>query len=347
MDFTLTLLILIFGLILIGFIYFAAVRAQVSRREKKDMRKFEKMLEQSQGKDREGFDINGVSEVRLVESSQEKAAHEKENQETIRQEPANEETRTDKILQNELVEKASVETENFEHEKSLVEEVNEQNIAKKAEVKKQLAENPLADDAGDDVPVLSEYLFGSKKEPTLDEESREQKSPRSADSEPAQASLFSEDKSEPEISEPVVEPELIFSLYIVANPEQPYVGEALVEKLLELGMRHGDMDIFHRHSQSTGRGPVQFSLANAYDPGTFDLDNLKNLETKGLAVFMALPGPKTPMKAYEMMASTCRSIVEDLGGHIIDSSKAHYSKQIEAHHKEQIQEFERKLLLKK
>lgn len=328
MDFTLTLLILVFGLIIIGFIYFAAVRAQVSRREKKDMRKFEKMLEQSQGKDREGFDIDGVSEVRLVESAQEKVAQEKI------------------IEQQSAVNQQAVENQ-IKHP-----EVSSKNDAvdEKAKVEKPLVENPLTDDLGSDVPVLSEYLFGSKKEPIIADEpasSSNTKAKKSSVSEPAQASLFSDDKSEPEVSEVKPEPELIFSLYIVSNPEQPYAGEVLVEKLLELGMRHGDMNIFHRHSQSTGRGPIQFSLANAYDPGTFDLDNLKSLETKGLAVFMALPGPKAPMKAYEMMASTCRSIVEDLGGHIIDSSKAHYSKQIEAHHKEQIQEFERKQLLKK
>lgn len=301
-------LLIIVGVIVIGFVYFDAKRRQVIRQEKRDQKKFESQF--SNAKDSAGYDMDGIGEVRLVESAQSKVIQEK-------------------IKANESVKKSEPKVEQTEAIKE-----NTTEVAEKAEPK--IGEP--------DVPVLDDMLFGFDKG-KLDSKNEEKIEPKLE--QPSQASLFDEEqqggKEEPNLQ---ADPELIFTFYLVSQPDAPFQGEQLVQALLEQGMRHGDMNIFHRHSQSTGRGPVQFSLANAYEPGTFDLDNLDQLETKGLAVFMALPGPKKPMKAYEMMVSTCKAIVEELGGYIIDSSKAHFSKQIEVHHKEKIQEFERQLLLK-
>jgi len=112
-------------------------------------------------------------------------------------------------------------------------------------------------------------------------------------------------------------------------------------------MRHGEMDIFHRHAQANGRGAVQFSLANAFEPGIFDLKKVDDLETRGLALFMTLPGPQKPMKAYDLMVKTAKGITKELGGYVLDATKSNFSKQIESHHREQIVEFERKQLLQK
>ncbi len=302
MDPILTLLLVIVGVIIIGFIYFDAKRRQRLRQEKRDQRLFEQHLDNT--KDNGDFDIDGIGEVRLVGSAQEKAKQ-AAKQETVSKTQA---------------------TQATEH------------------LEPDFGDDAQVTDSSQDaqVPVLDDMLFGFDKD-KLEEQAQQapRKEPKIA--QPKQTSLF-EEQNEPKVKVP--EPELIFTLYLVSASEAPYQGEQLVQTLLDQGMRHGDMNIFHRHSQATGRGPIQFSLANAYDPGTFNLDKLDQLETKGLAVFMALPGPKKPIKAYEMMVATSKAIVQELGGYIIDSSKAHFSRQIEAHHKEQIQEFERRQLLK-
>ncbi len=302
MDPVLFLLLVIVGIIIIGFVYFDAKRRQVARQEKRDQKRFEEQFANDQSS--AGFDMDGVGEVRLVEAAQNKVIQEKIKASDQRQENFSDNSGSD----NAITEPAS-------------------------EAK------PKEPSFGDtEVPVLDDMLFGFDKEKLEPTEDRIEPKVE----QPTQTTLFEEEVED--VAQ--AEPELIFTLYLVSPSDSPYQGEKLVQALLDQGMRHGDMDIFHRHSQSTGRGPVQFSLANAYEPGTFDLNKLDQLETKGLAVFMALPGPKKPMKAYELMSATCKAIVEELGGFIIDSSKANYSKQIEAHHKEQIQEFERKLLLK-
>ncbi len=306
MDPVLFVLLIIVGVIIVGFVYFDAKRRQVIRQEKRDQKKFEQQF--SNSSDDAGYDLDGIGQVRLVESAQKKVIQEKVQQ-------AN-----DSVVNQTQPVKVKPE-----------ESASNTNISA-------TKEDPSVGQS--EVPVLDDMLFGFDKD-KLEDTGNDKIEPTIE--QPSQASLFDEADSEPAVQ---AEPEVIFTLYLVSPSDAPYQGESLVQALLAQGMRHGDMNIFHRHSQATGRGAVQFSLASAYEPGTFDLDHLDQLETKGLAVFMALPGPKKPMKAYELMIKTCKAITEELGGYIIDSSKAHFSKQIELHHKEQIQEFERKLLLK-
>ena len=40
---------------------------------------------------------------------------------------------------------------------------------------------------------------------------------------------------------------------------------ALLQNILESGLRFGEMDIFHRHESMAGNGEVLFSMANALE----------------------------------------------------------------------------------
>lgn len=300
MDFQLTFLLVLVGLIIIGFIYFDAKRRSKVRREKVEREFYEQKLDSQ--KDNTGFDEDGIGTVRVVNHGEEpKLAYQADSVDI------------DELIEEKIIDK-SIEGSNGGSEKHL---------------------EPVLDET--DIPVLDDALFEFKSESFK----TEKKEPK-VDS-PQQTSLF-EDKDEPSVE---VEPELIISLFVVSGQDKPFLGPELVQTLVEQGMRHGDMDIFHRHSQATGRGPIQFSLANAFEPGVFKLDDVDSLQTKGLAMFMALPGPKQPLKAYELMVKTAKAITEQLGGYVLDSSKSNFSKQIEAHHIQQIQEFERKQLLNK
>ena len=50
------------------------------------------------------------------------------------------------------------------------------------------------------------------------------------------------------------------------------------------------MDFFHRHEQASGRGPIEFSVANMMKPGVFDIDNMEPLQTRGLMRFCHFAG---------------------------------------------------------
>ena len=141
-----------------------------------------------------------------------------------------------------------------------------------------------------------------------------------------------------------IEPELVFSLILQASDGQSYKGKDFLPIFLSQGLRHGDMGIFHRHkSAGANPGPVLFSLANAIAPGIFSINNLEAFETPAFALFMTLPGPDDAQVAYDAMVKTIRLLKSELGGQILDESKAMYSEQIHNHRLDTIQEYVRKL----
>lgn len=317
MDGQLFILLVVVGAFVIGIIYFDAKRRSKVRREKVER----EVYQQAPQSEDEDFDLDGVSKVRVVSGRS-------NGQDKV----DNSEVPVPNVSIDDFPEPVSAAVKQVKERLSADSQASAKSTAQVVDPIVDEPLEPLVDETS--VPVLDDAIFSFNKDDLKQEPVIEQ---------PQQTSLFDE-KEEQQIE---VEPELIFSLFIVANQDRPFQGAVLVQALLEQGLRHGDMNIFHRHSQSTGRGPIQFSLANAFDPGTFDLNDLDNLSTNGLAVFMALPGPKKPKNAYELMVKTAKAIAENLGGFVLDSSKSNFSKQIEAHHLTQIQEFERKLLLTK
>lgn len=332
MEWQLAILLALVSLIIIGFIYFDAKRRSKVRKERVERELYQERLEKS--RDNTGFDDDGIGQVRVFDkdTGSQKVEETPEPVEPV-QASVNDEKPTEPVA---VEPEAKPEPVN---EKPASAEIKEETVVETAEhIEPTIPES--------DIPVLDDALFEFTKESLRKEQpAAEAKKKEPLVEQPQQTSLF----DEPEDEEPVVEvePELIFSLFVVAGQEKPFRGPELVQTLVEQGMRHGEMDIFHRHAQANGRGAVQFSLANAFEPGIFDLKKVDDIETRGLALFMALPGPKKPMKAYELMVSTARGIVSELGGYVLDASKSNFSKQIESHHKEQIVEFERKQLLNK
>src|SRR5690554_8201910 len=47
---------------------------------------------------------------------------------------------------------------------------------------------------------------------------------------------------------------------VMAPPGDYFQGDELLDALLQNGMRFGDMEIFHRHQEANGQGPILFSL---------------------------------------------------------------------------------------
>src|SRR5690554_8044549 len=82
------------------------------------------------------------------------------------------------------------------------------------------------------------------------------------------------------------------------------------------------MDIFHRHESASSSSDKLFSMANALNPGVFDLDNLDDgFSTRSLCFFMSLPGPRQPKQAFELMLTAARKLASDLGAELKDRSE--------------------------
>ena len=115
---------------------------------------------------------------------------------------------------------------------------------------------------------------------------------------------------------------MIIALYVIAQHESGFAGTELLTLLEELGLKFGEMSIFHHHG--FGELKIQqavFSLANMVEPGTFDPQYMSDFSTTGLALFMRLPGPFGGRVAFELMLNNAQRIVESLKGILVDEKQ--------------------------
>ncbi|MBD3670675.1 MAG: cell division protein ZipA [Gammaproteobacteria bacterium] len=175
-------------------------------------------------------------------------------------------------------------------------------------------------------PVSSEIELESKDDFLLDE--------------PTQS------KAEP-TPRPPVDEQLILVLHVMGHPDRQFDGSDLLEAMTEAGLRYGEMNIFHMHKNPDGSGPVLFSVANIVEPGTFDLQQMGDFTTPGVAMFMQLPGPEDGEKAFDKMLASGRLMAQHLDGELKDESRSTLTQQAIGHMRERISEFQLKQLAKK
>lgn len=137
----------------------------------------------------------------------------------------------------------------------------------------------------------------------------------------------------------------VLILNVRAPEDEPISGAALLPMLLTLGFKFGDQDIFHRHVNSNGKGPVLFSLANMFKPGNFDIDNLENFTTRGVSLFMLLPIEGDPHQVFNMMHNAARKIADEFGAQVLDGRRSVLTKQGIQQYVEKIRDFERKRMI--
>ncbi len=146
---------------------------------------------------------------------------------------------------------------------------------------------------------------------------------------------------------PQQDPQEVFVISVVARQPEGFKGPALLQNILESGLRFGEMDIFHRHESMAGNGEVLFSMANAVKPGTFDLDDMDLFSTPAVSFFFQLPGPRHPKQAFDLMLASARKLSTELNGELKDEQRSVMTAQTIEHYRNRIAEFERKQLSQK
>jgi cell division protein ZipA len=138
--------------------------------------------------------------------------------------------------------------------------------------------------------------------------------------------------------------EEVLVINVVSRDEDGFKGPALLQNILESGLRFGEMDIFHRHESMAGNGEVLFSMANGVKPGTFDLDDIDLFTTRAVSFFLGLPGPRHPKQAFDVMVAAARKLSHELNGELKDDQRSVLTAQTIEHYRQRIVEFERKQL---
>lgn len=131
----------------------------------------------------------------------------------------------------------------------------------------------------------------------------------------------------------IEQPEQVISLILRADSDKPFKGSEFMPLFLSQGLRHGEMDIFHRFETTNGKkGPILYSVANAISPGTFELSGIELFSTPALAFFMTLPTQGVdPVLAFDAMVNTMRLLKSELGGQLLDETKSVYTDQTHQH----------------
>ncbi len=146
-------------------------------------------------------------------------------------------------------------------------------------------------------------------------------------------------RSDRKAREHAPEPEEVLVITVVAK-QQPLDGQTLLQVVLACGMRFGDMNLFHRFEEGVDKGAVQFSMANAVNPGTFDLEQMDQMTTPGVSFFMSMGEPADVKNAFECMLATAETVSKHLGGDLLDENRSVMRPQTKAHYRERIREYE-------
>ncbi|MBV1789374.1 cell division protein ZipA [Marinobacterium sp. D7] len=159
-----------------------------------------------------------------------------------------------------------------------------------------------------------------------------------ADTRPSQAQA----ESAPKRPAPAItpNPEDMLVIFVVARRGEVLPG-AVIHRIVDAcGLEFGEMGIFHRYERPNAQGALQFNMANALQPGTFDLDTMDNAELPAVTFFMSMHDPADPLEAYECMLATAETLARHLDAELLDGDRSVMRPQTKEHYRERIRDFE-------
>jgi cell division protein ZipA len=226
----------------------------------------------------------------------------------------------------------AVESRGFDSEPVISEEPAVGHFAGPA-VRRDVADDTSLAVIRDELDELEQFITADTEPLTLDNVAPVE--------EPAQTQVEESHLTSDDLDLPGTDEKLVV-LYLVAPRGKPFRGSALREAFSQAGLKHGDMEIYHRMSDEGARGTAVFSIANLVEPGTFDPGEFDRSTTPGISLFMRLPGPVQPIMAFDDFVATARQLSERLGGELRDETRSVLSRQTTEHLREDVLEFERK-----
>ena len=129
---------------------------------------------------------------------------------------------------------------------------------------------------------------------------------------------------------------------VLAASNQAFAGADLVAALRRQGLRFGEMSIFHRIDEASSSS--LYSVANAVEPGTFDLADLAALKSPGLSFFLQLPTAVDGIEALESMLRAAQNVAQELGGELKDENMSAMTGQTSEHLRQRVSDFARRYL---
>jgi len=146
--------------------------------------------------------------------------------------------------------------------------------------------------------------------------------------------------------DPAPLPDEVLVITVMARYD-PFDGRRLFKLVEACGLSFGKMNIFHRHEQDNGEGPVQFSMVNAVHPGTFVPDATIDFSTPGVTFFLTMSEPSKLMEAFDCMLATAKYLADNLDGELRDEQRSSLRTQTIEHYRHKVRDFERRQLARR
>jgi len=163
-----------------------------------------------------------------------------------------------------------------------------------------------------------------KKEPSIFAEESEDRAERAPDPDTGPA---------PKTAQKIV------AIRVVSGEHKLMPGDELVLSLRGIGMRHGKFGIFHRY-EGNDESKVIFSAASLIEPGSFDLENIREQKYPGVSLFMILPGPIDGAEAFDLMIVAGRALAKTMNAELLDETGSTLSIQRQRYLREEIIQYQ-------
>ncbi|MDH5632676.1 MAG: cell division protein ZipA C-terminal FtsZ-binding domain-containing protein [Gammaproteobacteria bacterium] len=110
----------------------------------------------------------------------------------------------------------------------------------------------------------------------------------------------------------------IASIQVLPEVAAGFRGSKIHKAATSLGMSFGPMDIYHRKNNEAVGCKHMFSMANLFEPGTFNREGMEDNMIRGLVLFMQIPLAADPAAAFEEMARVADQLSTVLDGRMQD-----------------------------
>ncbi len=149
------------------------------------------------------------------------------------------------------------------------------------------------------------------------------------------------DAEEMQNTQPVSEPtqEGLLILSVMAKPNTRFVSYDLVQAISAAGFQHGDMNIFHYYQQTMSGQVTLFSLASASKPGVFDLNDIGNISSAGLMIFMDIASVPDPQSTFRTMLEVAERLADDLDGELCAEPHTLWNEKLVWQYQQKIMQF--------
>jgi len=133
--------------------------------------------------------------------------------------------------------------------------------------------------------------------------------------------------------------ELLMVMHVVAKQGAHFTGPMITQMMAELDLHHGEMGAFHYCVDRLGKKQSIYCVLNMFQPGSFDIQQMADLETRGLTMVLQLPGPEDCLKSFNIMCEHAQRLATFLNGDLLDQDHNIVTTQAITHYKEQVQLF--------